>query len=366
MLKWVFNEIYTDLPRQITNSCECLSSRIFPNEKTHQYMCMLEFHHLLSPRVDLSFHVMSTLSSMSTIELPPWWSAHLENCDHTSRILFNNSCEHLNTSKTSNSTDRCSELPPYRLPDDHLLEFDLHGDSVELGGIFQRIERMGGGNQLDDFYFFQILDRFPGLTGSESRNELAEKPLALLTKILGLPAQLGLMVGRGELIKLVYKPIDKNVWQEESENYCQSLLQYFSKNFVENFRKTINIFHYIPDISIRLCLDLGIARYFDSPRFCVEIFPASGVQEARNYKLLYLLKDAFKLEQENVHNAINLHRDLPKGHRFIPGGPPIPGCKDERIYSIAANLSHYKIEFPLDSSPKLKTYVNVTSERFFN
>jgi len=366
MIKWVFSEIYTDLPRQITDSCECLSSKVFPNEKTHQYMCMLEFHHLLSPRVDLTFHVMSTLSSMSTIELPPWWSTHLKNCDHTSRILLDNSFEQLNTCKIGKPTDRCSELPPYRLPDDHLLEFDLHFDSVELGGIFQRIERMGGDNQLDDFYFFQILDRLPGFTGSEFRNELAEKPLALLTKILGLPAQLGLMVGRGELIKLVYKPIDKNVWQEKSENYCQSLLQYFSQNFVENFRKTINTFNCIPDISFRLCLDLGIVRCFDSPRFCVEIFPASGVQEARNHKLLYLLEDAFKLEKANVHNAINLHRELPKGHRRIPGGPPIPGCKDERIYSIAANLSHYKIEFPLDHSPKLKTYVNVTSERFFN
>jgi hypothetical protein len=80
--------------------------------------------------------------------------------------------------------------------------------------------------------------------------------------------------------------------------------------------------------------------------------------------LLYLLQDAFQLEQANVFNAINLHGKLPKGYRRIAGGPPIPGCEDERIYSIAATLSHYKIEFPLGSSPELKTYVNLTSERF--
>jgi len=77
------------------------------------------------------------------------------------------------------------------------------------------------------------------------------------------------------------------------------------------------------------------------------------------------LLNKFKLEQTSVHNAINLHHELPKGHRRIPGGPAIPGCKDERIYSIAAALSHYKIEFPLDSLPKLKTYVNATSETFY-
>ena len=81
--------------------------------------------------------------------------------------------------------------------------------------------------------------------------------------------------------------------------------------------------------------------------------------------MLYLLQDTFMLEQANVHHVINLHRELPKGYRRIPGGSPIPGCEDERIYSIAATLSHYKIEFPLDCSPKLKTYVNITSEIFY-
>ena len=236
---------------------------------------------------------------------------------------------------------------------------------MSWGGIFQRIERIGGDNKFDDFYFFQILDRLPGSTGSEFRDELVDKHLEQLTKILGLPVQLGLMVGRGELIKLVYKSIDTTVWQEKSENYCHCLLQYFSQNFVESFRQIINEFNCIPDISFRLCLDLSLVKCLDSPRFCVEIFPASGVKEARSHKLLYLLQDKFKLEQSSVHNAINLHQELPKGYRRIPGGPPIPGCKDERIYSIAATLSHYKIEFPLDSRPKLKTYVNATSETFY-
>ena len=365
MIKWVFKEIYADLPRQINDSCECLSSKIFPHEKTNQYVCMIEFHHLLPPRVDLSFHVMSTLSSMSTIELPPWWSAHLEKCDHTSRNSFIDTCETRNIKKFNKNQASHNKTLPYRLPCDHFLEFDLHGDSVELGGIFQRIERLSGDNRLDDFYFFQILDRLPGFTRSEFRNELGNKPLAQLTKILGLPVQLGLMVGRGELIKLVYKAIDKNVWQEESENYCQSLLQYFSQSFVENFRQIITAFNCIPDISFRLCLDLALVKCFDSPRFCVEIFPDSGVKETRSHKLLYLLQDTFMLEQANVHHVINLHRELPKGYRRIPGGSPIPGCEDERIYSIAATLSHYKIEFPLDCSPKLKTYVNITSEIFY-
>ncbi len=365
MVKWVFKEIYADLPRQIIEPCECLSSKIFPDEKTNKYNCMLEFHHLLPPRVDLSFHIMSTLSSMSAIELPTWWSAYLEKCDHTNRNSFVNSCESRNIIKITEHDDRCHEPLPYRLPYDHFLEFDLQGNSVELGGIFQRIEQIGDDNKFDDFYFFQILDRLPGLTGSEFRDELVDKHLAQLTKILGLPVQLGLMVGRGELIKLVYKSIDTTVWQEKSENYCQCLLQYFSQNFVENFRQIINEFNCIPDISFRLCLDLDLIKCLDSPRFCVEIFPASGVKEARSHKLLYLLQDKFKLEQSSVHNAINLHQELPKGYRCIPGGHPIPGCKDERIYSISATLSHYKIEFPLDSRPKLKTYVNATSETFY-
>ena len=365
MIKWAFKEIYADLPRQINDSCEHLSSKIFPDEKIHQYSCILEFHHLLPPRVDLSFHVKSTLSSKSTIELPSWWSAYLEKCDHNSKESFTDACETKHIKKINKHADRHHELVPYRLPYDHLLEFDLHGDSVELGGIFQRIERIGGDHQLDDFYFFQILDCLPEFTGSEFRNELVDKPLTQLTKVLGLPVQLGLMVGRGELIKLVYKAIDKNAWQEESENYCQHLLHYFSKSFVEKFRQTINTFNGIPDISFRLCLDLGLAECFDSPRFCVEIFPASGVTEARSHKLLDLLQDAFKLKPANVDNVKNLHRELPKGHRRIPGGSPIPGCEDERIYSIAATLSHYKIEFPLGSAPELKTYVNLTSETFY-
>ncbi len=133
---------------------------------------------------------------------------------------------------------------------------------------------------------------------------------------------------------------------------------------MEKFKQIVNTFSCIPDISFRLCLDLSLVEFFDSPRFCVEVFPVSRVKEARTYKLLRLLQDAFKLEPSHVRDIMKLHRALPKGKRRIPCGPVIPGCEDERIYSIAATLSHYKIEFPIGSSPEIKTYVNIASETF--
>lgn len=139
----------------------------------------------------------------------------------------------------------------------------------------------------------------------------------------------------------------------------------FLTTFCKNFKQIVNTFSCIPDISFRLCLDLSLVECFDSPRFCVEVFPVSRVKEARTYKFLRLLQDAFKLEQSHVRDVMNLHRALPKGKRRLPGGSVVPGCEDERIYSIAATLSHYKIEFPIDSSPELKTYVNVTSETLY-
>ena len=121
----------------------------------------------------------------------------------------------------------------------------------------------------------------------------------------------------------------------------------------------------MPNINFRVCIDLSLVEYLNSPRFCVEFIPFSGVEETRTYELLRLLQEAFKLDQENVYDAVHLHRSLPKGERHIPGGPVFPGCEDERIYSIAAKLSHYKIEFPIASAPKLKTYVSIASETFY-
>ena len=141
MIKWTINELYPDLPRRISDSCESLSSKIFPDEKIHQYNCMLEFHHLLLQRVDLSFYIMSTTTSMTTIELPSWWPAYLEICDHVSSASLANTCDFSNMKKIDKYTNRYDESLPYCLPDCHFLEFDLHGDVVELGGVFQLIEQ---------------------------------------------------------------------------------------------------------------------------------------------------------------------------------------------------------------------------------
>lgn len=119
------------------------------------------------------------------------------------------------------------------MPDCHFFEFDLHGDSVELGGVFQRIEQLNNNIQLDVSCFFQILDRLLCVAKAEFRNELVDKLLAQLTKILGLPDLVGLMVGRGGLIKLIYKVKDNNAWQDKLDGYCQSLLQCFSPRFVK-------------------------------------------------------------------------------------------------------------------------------------
>ena len=365
MLKWVMKELYPDLPPQTSDSCESLSSKIFPDEKVHQYNCILEFHHSLLPRVDLSFYIMSTATSLTTIEMPSWWSVYLEQCDHISRASFAAPYDSSKMKKIDKYSKRYDKLLPYCLPDCHFLEFDLHGDTVELAGIFQRVDQLEENIQLDVSCFFDVLERLPGFTKACYRHELVDLVLKQLTLMLGFPALLGLMVGRGELIKLIYNGKNMNAWQEKSGDYCQSLLQHFSPHFVDNFRHIVNIFSCMSDVNFRLCLDLSLVECLESPRFCVEVFPVSGVKEARTYELLNLLQDAFKLEQANVHDVMHLHRSLPKGKRRIPGGPVVLGCEDERIYSIAATLSHYKIEFPIGSSPQLKTYVNVVSETFY-
>ena len=362
MIKWVFEEVYPDLPQEMYDSCESLSSKIIPCAKMHQYNCMLEFHHSLQPRVDLSFYIISTTTSITSIELPSWWHAFLDICDHISSTSLSTSSDLSNMKKIDKYTNRYDDSLPYCLPDCHFLEFDLHSNSVELGGVFQRIDQLDDHIQFDVSCFFQILDRIPCVTKAEFRNELAVKLLAQLTEILGLPDLLGLMVGRGGLIKLIYHIRDKNAWKVKSDDYCQSLLQYFTPRFVENFKQTVNAFSCIPDISIRLCFDVSLVECFDAPRFCVEVFPVSNVKEARTYNLLRRLQGTFKLEHSHVRDIINLHRALPKGKRRIPCGPVIPGCEDERIYLMAATFSHYKIEFPIGFSPEIKTYVNIVSE----
>ena len=99
MIKWVFEEVYSDLPQEIYDSCESLSSKIIPCAKMHQYNCMLEFHHSLQPRVDLSFYIISTTTSITSIELPSWWHAFLDICDHISSTPLSTSSDLSNIKK---------------------------------------------------------------------------------------------------------------------------------------------------------------------------------------------------------------------------------------------------------------------------
>ena len=98
------------------------------------------------------------------------------------------------------------------------------------------------------------------------------------------------------------------------------------------------------------------------PRFCVEVFPDSGVQEARTLTLAKQLQITQHFPKSALEDIENVHHKLPYGKTRAWGNQALEGCSNKSIKSIAAVLSHYKICYEIVGEPLLKTYVSLVAE----
>ena len=354
MLTWIFQEVYADLDYGAWKSCLDLSSGISvdPSEKSHS--CLLEFHHIDNLSIDVSFCLSSSFAMTSKVLTPHWWQTYLSRCDKLHTRRANKSNFFFGEFNADIYRKKYDPMLPYCLPDCHFFEFDKIGNGMKLAGIFQRVDLID--REYESSCILGLLERASEFAGSALRHLPLDQILQDLCAVFGLPLWLGLMCGRNRAIKLVFHSLD------QCENNFELALRWFSSEFGHQFRQIIAILKRFEAAKYRICLDLSLSEYIDSPRFCIEIVPYSVVQEARTLALLRQLQEALGLPVLVIKNIEKVHQQLPRGIRRIPGSRAFVGCENESILCIASNLSHYKICFTPFAQPVVKTYVNLFAE----
>ncbi len=351
MINWVFNTVYNDVIEDTWKPCLDLSSGVSVDPCEKSQLCGLEFHHGEKFRIDIQFLLSSTFSQVSKEILPHWWKAYLSRCDQLKPQLTNKVDFFFQQSNVDFYQKRYDPMLPYCLPDCHVYEFDKLGDSMKLAGIFQKVHILN--KEYNSSSILGLIERASEFTRSPYRHLPLDPILQDLCSVFGLPVWIGLMCGRNEMIKLVFDSLDKY------DNNLELALRWFSYEFGHRLRETCDILNNLKDARYRICLDLNLTEYIDSPRCCIEVMPLNNTQEARRWSLLGDLQRAFRLPEHTVESIESIHQNLPYGERRIAGTKSFLECESESIRCFAANLNHYKICLIPGAKSLVKSYVGV-------
>ncbi|KZR87642.1 hypothetical protein MITS9504_00064 [Synechococcus sp. MIT S9504] len=328
-----------------------MASKIKLDETCKTNECLLEFHHDDHLSLDVSFGILSPAALLPAEFMPTWWDLYVERCDQLvpSQSFF----ETIDTNNASPKYKKRNTSFSCALPDYHYLEFDFLENSIRLGGVFQRLDSLK--NEVPPQMLNEILDYCLILQEKGNRTSECEQMLKDIFECLGCPFWIGLMIGRGDMIKLVFKS------SVSLENIQPSFLQWFSSDFQVSFKNAIECLYALEQTGVRCCLDLCLSKPSNHPRLCFEIFPANHVKESTSWSVLNSLQSSFNLKEDLILQICNLYNDLPRGVKKTPFSHIFP-CPQLPFNTIAAIFSHYKICLEKDKPLQLKTYAHVVAE----
>ena len=349
-ISWAASEIFDNTDQCLWTPILEMASKIRLNETCKTYECLLEFHHDDRLAIDVSFGVLSsTVISLGEF-MPSWWDLYVDRCDQIDpakiwpeTINANNSRLKFRKRITSFS---CA------LPDYHYLEFDCSENSICLGGIFQRLDRLDA--IAHPKMLNEILDYCLAFRDEPNRTTECQQMLKDVFESLGCPNWIGLMIGRGDMVKLIFKS------PSSYENIQPSFWQWFSTDFRISCQNAIKYLSLLDCVTIHICIDLCLSAPSTHPRLCFEIFPINHLKESKSWSTLNSLIRLFSLNEDLIFQIQNLYNNLPRGVKKTPfshiySSPQLP------FNTIAAFFSHYKICLEKEKPLKLKTYVDIKS-----
>ena len=350
-ISWVASEVFKQTDPHLWAPIRELSTKIKLDETCKSHECMLEFHHDERLSVDVSFGILSPAAVLPFELMPDWWDLYVHRCDQ------------LEPSKSfSGAIDTGNARPKYikrntsfacALPDYHYLEFDFSESSTCLGGVFQRLDSLK--NEVNPGMLNEILDYCLAFKEISNRTNDCQQMLKDIFDSLGCPFWIGLMIGRGDMIKLVFKS------SVSLENIQSSFWQWFSPDFQTSFKNAMACLSALEQTSARCCLDIYLTNPSNHPRLCFEIFPSSHVKELTSWSVLNSLQSCFNLKDDFILRICDLYNDLPRGVKRTPFSHIFPSPQLP-FNTIAAFFSHYKICLERDKPLQLKTYTQVVSE----
>jgi len=350
-ISWVINEIFDQTDQRLWDPVLNMAGKIKLAETCQIHECLLEFHHDIHLAIDISFGVLSSAALLPKEFMPTWWDLYVDRCDQI--VPNTNPPEGINTSNASTQYRKKNTSFDCALPDFHYLEFDVFENSIRLGGVFQRLDNLE--TEVPAQMLNEILDYCLAVQGRSTRTNNYQKMMKDIFESLGCPYWIGLMIGRGEMVKLIFKS------SVSLDNIKPNFWKWFTSEFRISFENTMKYFSSLEHTSVRCCIDLCLSNPSNHPRLCFEIFPSSRVKESTSWSILNCLKQHFNLSENLRLQICNLYANVPRGVRKTPFSHIFP-CPQLPFNNIAAVFSHYKICLEKNKPAELKTYAHVISE----
>jgi hypothetical protein len=326
LCQWLKTEESTGLATQLTAERIASYSKIFDQLAVidgHQPSLGLEHHHDLANELDLSLKGGLELLKLKDIRYPRWLI-------DLARSMEDN----IDFTKLRENT--------------FYVEFDQGPDSFSLAGFFRSFSALGGDGETTSYQpamdYLALLDKFRGCDSKSSQC------LSEFVNNIGYPAWIGVMTRGGNVVKLIALLSKHNI--ETAKTFCSnSFSQVFNDSCISIDTMFLEIQECLPQLAIRVSLDLDLDRDIFLPRFSLEVAPAMAGKEAMDWpQSLIRLMDCLQISNNATSDLQKLFKILPRGIKrptnFMSG-------EVEKLY-----CSYYHLKTSTTSSGStIKSYI---------
>jgi hypothetical protein len=359
LLAWAAKDVFPHVASVADARKITIAEAVRQHPAVAQHVCGLEFHHDGSGRVDLSLACLSSLCCFDGLLMPPWWKSFVASCDALDEAyaLQGGPFAAAQAGSLASSASAPSQSDVV-LPDAHWLEFDHDAAGIRLAGVFQPLCARAHEEPFsvpDAGAWAQAWDRLP-LGGALGRSmPLLDGVLELVRQQLGWPLWVGLMSGRENLLKLVFR----------QDGELQERLARFLHTQDLQADAVIKALGSGSDGShgeLRLSLDLDLNTQRLLPSLALEWYPSRSTRETRSWDLLDPLASCLELHPVEVADARACLAALPSGSRPSAAEAALQSLLPlvETAAARAAKLSHYKVTQTATGQWHLKSYVSLT------
>jgi hypothetical protein len=344
LLRWLFNEVVLPANSSCSPDQELLalcrkidSSYKLKHCTLESLSCGIECHHEFGNTIDYGIFIDANNPYVSTaFTAPSWWTFLI-------------------------SRQQCADQ---FIPYCYSLEFDTAaGLKPSLAGIFQTVnppERFSPSEQQS--LISKLLDHLGQLEFTRSMLNDSQC-LALCLQQLGIPEQVGIMSGRGDVIKLV---ISTSGWSKQTvANILASFQQSHGLPWPELSNQFLITYLSNPESNstARISIDIDLAHDRFLPRLGIELANTAMNPGEITPPLIDFCTDAASISPDSIRSCLALSKRLPTGYQRAAKNERTLHGVSLQSHQRTAHLSHLKVVLAAGRKPLLKSYVDARQIR---
>ena len=243
-----------------------------------------------------------------------------------------------------------TDLGPHHFPDGHYFELDKVGNSYVLAGMFQAYNPSPDAkSNIDNIINYLRAIEFV------VENPRIRSNLEFLQTTFGCPYQIGLMSGRGKIVKLVTDLSSETSVKPDKDQilkFIDECLAHQSDGFTASIRQISELITVAAEkCKTKISLDYNISEECFYPRLGIELAPRESTR-FQDCKIIQEFLCHIKDDCSSIISFNELHSKLPFGIKLI----------DLHHNIIVCYPTHIKLTLSCDKI-ELKSYLSVQASK---